>query len=993
MKTVSIPQLFLLMTLLGLGLWSCKNDKSKKDKEVKIQKSKYQYQTVDNDPMGVKIYTLKNGLRVYMSVYKDAPRIQTFIATRAGSKNDPADATGLAHYLEHMLFKGSSKIGALDWDKEKEVLQQISDLYEEHFKASPEQRTEIYKKIDKLSFEAAKLVASNEYDKLISRLGAKGTNAFTSLDQTVYVNDIPSNELERWLSIESERFSELVLRLFHTELEAVYEEFNIGESSDGRKVFQAFMAGLLPEHPYGTQTTIGTSEHLKRPSMVKIHEYFKTYYVPNNMAIVLAGDFDPDKAVELIEKYFGGYQAKEVPEFVVKPQPEISSPIIKEVVGREREVIDMGWRLPGAGSEEAMMADLVSGILSNGKAGLIDINLLQKQKIGTGSGAFAWSANDFSFFGFYGYPAPKQRLQEVKDLFLAELDKVRKGQFEDWMIDAVVTYYEYEFQKSLETNQGRAYAMLDAFIGDLNWAERANLYRRMRQVTKEQVMEFASKYLKDNNCVIVYKREGEDKNIAKVDKPSITPVDPPKDTMSAYRIAFEKGESPKIAPVFINFQQQIQSKDLNSGVRFDYIKNENNNTFSLNYILDMGSENDKILPIALRYLKYLGTNKYNPEQLQQEFFKLGVSFDVNTGSDVTYVTLRGLDRSLEQGVELFEHVLANAQADPQALKNLIAEIKKERVDAKKDKRQVLQNAMFNYARYGKSSPFRDVLTASEMDALTPQQLVNKVADLSSYKHNIFYFGSRAMNEVAEIIDRLHQLPQILLDYPPRPAYQEQATKENKVVFVPFPDMAQAEIMLVSKGADGFNLQEDIMSQLYNEYFGSGLSSVVFQEIREKRALAYSAYAFNSSPRNNQESHYFRAYVGTQADKLKDAVPAMRDIIENIPISPEQINGSMESILKKIESDRITRDRIYWTYRSNLKRGYDKDLREETYDFFSKFNAENNALLDEFKKFHEKTIKGRNYTILVLGDKKRLDAKYLKSLGKYEEMTIDEVFGY
>jgi zinc protease len=992
MKQLNFPMFVALFLLISLS-WSCKTDGNGPVVGQKTKKSKYEYKTVPNDAMNVKLYTLDNGLRIYMSVNKDAPRIQTFIATRAGSKNDPADATGLAHYLEHMLFKGTSKIGSLDWEKEKVLLKQISDLYEQHFSASDEERKEIYKKIDSVSFEAAKLVASNEYDKLITKLGAKGTNAFTSLDQTVYVNDIPSNELERWLKIESERFKELVLRLFHTELEAVYEEFNIGQSSDGRKVFQAFMSGLLPNHPYGTQTTIGTSEHLKRPSMVKIHEYFKTYYVPNNMAIVLAGDFDPDDAVDLIKKYFGDYQSKEVPKFEVKAQPEIKQPVVKEVVGREKEVLDLGWRLPGAGSQEALLGELVANILSNGKAGLIDINLVQKQKIANNSYSFSWSANDFSFFGIYAYPRSGQKLEEVKDLVLAEVDKVRKGQFPDWMIDAVVTDLEYQYQKSLEGNEGRAYTMLDAFIADQNWADMANKYRKMRAVTKEQVMNFANTYLKANNYVVVYKREGEDKKLAQVEKPSITPVQPPKDTMSAFRAAFEETTAERINPVFVDFKQKIQSQKLASGVQLDYIKNQNNETFSLNYILDMGSDHDKILPIAVRYLKFLGTDKYSAEELQQEFFKLGVSFDVYASKEVSYVTLRGLDRSLEKGVELFEHILANAQPDEEALKNLITQIKKDRSDAKKDKRKVLRDAMFSYARYGKKSPFRDVLSSEEMDALLPQQLVNKIADLTRYKHNIFYYGTKSQEEVASILNKLHNVPEVLLDYPPRPEYSEQATAKDKVLFVPFPDMAQAEIMMVSKGTEGFDLKENVMSQLYNEYFGYGLSSIVFQEIREKRALAYSAYAYNGAPQDKRDAHYFRAYVGTQADKLKDAVPAMKEIIEDVPINEDQLTNAVDAILKKVETDRLTGDQLYWAYRSNKKRGYEGDLRREAYDYFSKFSSENNQVVEEFKNFHQKVIKDRNYTILVLGDKNKIDKKYLKSLGEYEQMSIDELYGY
>ncbi|MEY4926104.1 MAG: hypothetical protein RI894_540, partial [Bacteroidota bacterium] len=294
------------------------------------------YETVPNDPMNVKIGTLSNGMKVYMSVYKDAPRIQTLIATRAGSKNDPEDATGLAHYLEHMLFKGNSHFGTKDWPKEKAELQVISDLYEQRRKVKdPVERTKIYAKIDSVSQLAAGYAIANEYDKMMASIGAQGTNAFTWLEETVYVEDIPSNELEKWANVEGDRFQELTLRLFHTELEAVYEEFNIGQGRDDNRVYEALYKELFPTHTYGSQTTIGTSEHLKNPSMVKIHDYFNKYYVPNNMAIILAGDLDPDKTMKILEKYFGVWRAKEVPKWVVKPQAPITKPIEREVFGNE----------------------------------------------------------------------------------------------------------------------------------------------------------------------------------------------------------------------------------------------------------------------------------------------------------------------------------------------------------------------------------------------------------------------------------------------------------------------------------------------------------------------------------------------------------------------------------------------------------------------------------------------------------------------------------
>ncbi len=294
-----------------------------------MNKLENSYDKVQNDPMNSRIYTLDNGLKVYLSVYKDAPRVQTYIAIRAGSKNDPADATGLAHYLEHMLFKGTDKYGSLDYSKEEPMLKEIEALYEEYRQIDmddTENRDRLWAQIDSVSGEAAKFAIANEYDKMVSNIGAKGTNAYTSAEATVYVNDIPSNQLEKWLDIESERFRMPVFRLFHTELEAVYEEKNRGLDSDGRKMFEALLEGLFQKHTYGTQTTIGTIEHLKNPSLSEIRKYFNKNYVPNNMAICMSGDFNPDSVINWVNQKFGAYKRKDDPKFT----PKIEEPITKQ---------------------------------------------------------------------------------------------------------------------------------------------------------------------------------------------------------------------------------------------------------------------------------------------------------------------------------------------------------------------------------------------------------------------------------------------------------------------------------------------------------------------------------------------------------------------------------------------------------------------------------------------------------------------------------------
>lgn len=334
--------------------------------QQQIDRNGFSFETVSNDENGVRIYTLKNGLKVYLAQNFDAPRIQTYIPVRTGSNNDPKDNTGLAHYLEHMMFKGTSKIGSSNWEKESRLLAEISELYEKHkSEKDPERKREIYRKIDEVSQEASNFAIANEYDKCISSLGATGTNAHTWLDETVYKNNIPSNELEKWLKIEQERFSEIVLRLFHTELESVYEEFNRAQDNDSRLVNYALMELLFPKHPNGQQTTLGKAEHLKNPSMVAIHKYFEEYYVPNNYAMVLVGDLKFEETIQLVDQYFGKFKYRELPakeRITEEPLTKISSKTVKSpTIPR----VQLAWRTDSYGTRENMLADICANILSN----------------------------------------------------------------------------------------------------------------------------------------------------------------------------------------------------------------------------------------------------------------------------------------------------------------------------------------------------------------------------------------------------------------------------------------------------------------------------------------------------------------------------------------------------------------------------------------------------------------------------------------------------
>ena len=195
-----------------------------------------------------RIYTLNNGLKVYLTVNDAEPRIQTYIAVKVGGKNDPAETTGLAHYFEHLMFKGTEKLGTQNYVLEKPILDEIEKEFESYRKLTDSAaRVKSYAKIDSLSLEASKLAIPNEYDKVMAAIGAKGTNAYTGMDMTVYVENIPSNQIDNWAKIQSDRFKNNVIRGFHTELETVYEEKNMSLTRDSRKAVEQMFANLFPK--------------------------------------------------------------------------------------------------------------------------------------------------------------------------------------------------------------------------------------------------------------------------------------------------------------------------------------------------------------------------------------------------------------------------------------------------------------------------------------------------------------------------------------------------------------------------------------------------------------------------------------------------------------------------------------------------------------------------------------------------------------------------
>jgi predicted Zn-dependent peptidase len=941
---------------------------------------------IPKDPIKVQEYTLANGLRLFMSVNNDEPRVYTEIAVRVGSKHDPADTTGLAHYFEHMMFKGTDRLGSLDWAKEKPLLDQIEQLFETHRQTTdPEKKRALYAEIDRLSAHAAQHVAANEYDKIVSAMGAKGTNAYTWVEQTVYVNDIPSNELERWFDLESERFRRPILRLFHTELETVFEEYNISQDRDMRKSIKAMQEVLTPTHPYGTQTTLGRGEDLKNPSQTNIYRFFDQWYVPNNIGIVLCGAFDPHEAIRWAERTFGTFQRKKTPRFTYAPQPALAKRTQRDVYGQEAPWVEIGWRFDGANAPEAALLPVIANVLHNYQAGLFDLNLIQGQQL-LEAYAYPRIYEDYSSLMLYAKPREGQSHAEVERLLLAEIEKLRAGDFPEWLPQAAVTDLRLHETKSFEKNEGRASAITNAFVLGVSWGDMVRRWKYLEGLTHADITSFAQQHLRMDNYAVVNKHQGPDPSVMKVEKPTITPIEVNRTDDSAFARELLAHKSEDIDPQFIDYQKIIKTSTLSSKIKLRTVTQKGRGLFRMDYCFDMGKLHDRRLSLLANYIPLLGTSKMSASEFQQALYRLGLSLTATVQDEHFYMTLSGLPASMAEGIALTEQLIRDARPDTAALENLVADTLLRRENNKTDKQTILKKAMYNYAKYGATSPYQYRLSREELLAIQPAELTTLLTQLFDYQHEVYYTGPLAARSVTQIIRQNHELPASPKSVVKPASFKEVETKHNRVLFVHFP-MVQVELMLHSKGTPRFTLEEYVYADWYNQYFGYGLSSIVFQEIRESKALAYSAYAYAGSPGKKQRAHYLQAFVGTQPDKLREAIETFEQIMENMPVSLPQIEHARQSVIKQIAADRIAPGELYWNWRSHQARGLKSDVREQVYNHLQQ------ATPEHLMAYQEKHIKNRQYTWLVLGDRSRLDFKLLRKLGKVEELSLETVFGY
>ena len=943
------------------------------------------YESVDGDPMQTRIYTLDNGLKVYFSVNKAEPRIQTFIAVRTGSKNDPAETTGLAHYLEHLMFKGTTQFGTTDPETEAPLLDEIEQRYEEYRTITDEAtRRQKYHEIDSVSQVAAQYFIPNEYDKLMAAIGSEGSNAFTSNDVTCYMEDIPANEIDNWAKIQADRFQNMVIRGFHTELEAVYEEYNISLSRDSEKQYNALTNKLFPTHPYGTQTTIGTQQHLKNPSITNIKSYFAKWYVPNNIAICMAGDFDPDKTLAILKKYFGQWQPGEDVSQPVFPELEpLTTPVDTTVWGQEAENLIMGWRCERASSLQNDTLELIDVILSNGKAGLLDLDLNQEMKVMSAHSSVE-SLMDHGIFLLEGTPKEGQTLDEVKGLILAEIEKLKRGEFDEDLLVAALNNKKLGELQSLDHNEARVFKMLESFITGIDWQQQVSHLDRLAKITKQEVVDFANRFFTDG-YVSAYKRQGEDNTQKKIDKPAITPIPTNRDLVSQFVTDIQQTEVEPIEPQFLDFQNDLSFFNTGKGLPVIYKQNTENGLFELQFRYEFGQEDDNRYDVAASYIDYLGTDKFTAAEVKQQFYKLACNYAVSVNGDVITIGLSGLSENMPEALALLEDLLRGAKADQNAYDMMVGLILKDRQDQKASQQSCF--SMFNsYVNYGPHNALRDNMTAQQLRETDPQTLLDLLKNIAQYEHTILYYGPLSEKELDKCVTELHTTEQPQKPVPEGKPYELQVVQKPEVLIAPY-DAKNIYMRMYQNDGRQPNLSERAAINLYNEYFGGGMNGIVFQEMREARGLAYNAWAFYRANGKKGEPECFTTHIITQNDKMMDCINQFREILDRMPQSEAAFQISKDALVKQMASQRTTKFGVIMAYLNAKRQGYDFDYNKQVYENLQ------NLTLQDIASFEQANVAGKNGCYYILGNEKELDIPSLEKIAPIRRISLEEIFGY
>jgi predicted Zn-dependent peptidase len=919
-----------------------------------------------NDPTKTTIHRLSNGMTVYLSPDKQDPTIVAHIAVRAGGAQDPQLSTGLAHYLEHMLFKGTSKLGTLDYQQEKPHLDKIATLYAELRKPGAD-RDRVLKDIDSETQKSAAYAVPNELDQLYARMGVTGLNAFTNNDATVYVSEIPKNRIAQWARVESQRYADAVFRLFWPELEAVYEEKNRSLDNPGRRAQEAFMKAMFPKHGYGWSSVLGETEHLKSPAYGDMEAFFNRYYTPGNMAILLSGDVD-ESVLPVLEREFASFKRPAGDAVAPGAQPALTGRTEVQVQVPSEEGVILGWPLVSATHTDRLAIEVMDLLLLDGQSGILARDLLIPQKVAD-AGCNPTFLRDAGYYQLTADALAGQSHAELEKLLLGLVDKLQRGEFTDADLATAILTADIQRQRQVESNDGRMVMMQQAFVLGQSWPDVVSHVDRMKQLKKADIVRVAKQYL-GKNFLVVKKVKGQ-ATPSKITKPGITAVklDPSRRGVFAKSILDMPVEP--IEPVALVEGKDYQRGTLPTG-ELVTVKNQRNGLFQLSYEYDWGRADDKLACLALEVLKVSGAGKQSAEQVARQLHELGLSVDVGCSKNETSISLSGVDRNLDAGIALLRTWLAEPALDDATIKARVATSLTERTNSIATP-QTIASAQQLFARYGNDSEFLVVASNKQLQAATAAPLKKLLGQFLKLKHRTSYFGPRTQQEATAAITLGDGK---LATRPPRAV----RFRKPNAVFATDQQTAQTHVWLAWPRKTA-NDADRAAGTVFSDY----AATILYQEVREARGLAYTVFGgFDPGSRKIDDASVL-AYVGTQGDKADDALAAVLATLR-MPIDDKRLETAKETIAQNHRVERIPPRAIANVVYTWEDQGVKADPRAARVERALKVDK---ATLEKWIK----AALAQQVLISIAGDRKKLDEAKLAKLAPVTWVPVSKLFGY
>ena len=942
-------------------------------------------------PVGFSTYKLDNGLTVYLWEDHDQPDVYGFTVTRAGSVDEPETATGLAHYLEHMLFKGTDKIGALDWEKEKPYYEQILSLYDELAKTQDEkQREQIQQKINEASLASAQYTATDEFSNLVQGIGGEGLNAFTSYDMTVYLNTFPSYEMERWLTLYSDRLINPVFRSFQAELENVFEEYNMYQDDNETHVQEFINKIIWAGHPY-SRDIIGYPEDLKNPKLRQLINFYNTWYVPNNMALILVGNFNTEEIKPLIEKTFSRLESKPLPER--KSQDNTAFSKNESYTARLADMPELVWVWKGipVGHEDEPLLDFALSLLSNDMSvGLLD-RLAMNGKV-----MHALAASDARRDGgrveiaaipMYDPESGAYINQKsTKQLIEKEIENLIKGDFADELLETVRESYRQDYELLMEHAYDKTNLLISCFAYNQTLDEVLEQMQATKYYTKEDVMRIAKKYL-DAPCMYFDIAEGSPKK-DKLSKPKIKPLDSPIGT-STYYDDFQNIPSGKVQPIFCDFTE-VDMDNLYQNIHIFSTKNTKNNIFTIRLKYGVGTKELPLLKYAVPLMNLAGLQGKpgkTSNEFRMELARLGGKCTYSVDDSWMYVDIMGNEEKLSEIISLVNlHMLfPDFSADDNAQLNRIKGMEYSQRTTEKKNIDMQASAFSSYVLYGSRSTFVDRPSMKQVLEMTASQLSAQFHKALNYELEIHYVGTLPADSAKSlIIDHLPMQDGATPTNSPVTREREQYGKPM-IFFLPNKDMQQAKVWFFVEGQP-YSIEQDVDYMAFNEYFDGSFSGIIMNEIREKRSMAYTATGRFICPQQQGRNSIYYGYVGTQSDKVADVVDVYLSLVKDMPQNTENTERIKTYLRQSVLSNKPSMRHKSETYASWIRFGYKHDPA------ITQVRKIRHITFESINQFYKDNLQEKNIVIAIMGDPKLIDIKSIESkYGKTKKIAKEKIF--